>query len=134
MTNCSAKTGSVIVIVDDDPSVCEGLLDLFASMGVAAKTFHRASELLDSPFLGSASCLITDVQMPEMSGFELYDRLISRNIHIPTILLTAFPKEADRARALRKGVRCYLSKPCSEAELLSCIRSVLPGGSNTGHD
>jgi FixJ family two-component response regulator len=120
------------MIVDDNPSVCEGLLDLFASMGFTAKTFHRARDLLDSPLLGRASCLIADVQMPEMSGFELYDQLIVRNIHIPTILLTAFPKESDRAKALRKGIRCYLSKPCSEAKLLSCIPSAMRGESNTG--
>jgi FixJ family two-component response regulator len=132
MMNVTASRDSVIVVVDDDPSVCEGLWDLFASMGFAAETFHRAGDFLGSPLLRRASCLIADVQMPEMSGFELYDHLIGRGIHIPTILLTAFPKDADRARAVRTGIRCYLSKPFSEGELLSCIRSTLPGGDSMG--
>jgi FixJ family two-component response regulator len=130
MKNITGNTASVIVIVDDDRSVCEGLSDLFASMGFAAETFHRAVDFLESPLVGSASCLIADVQMPEMSRFELYDQLVSREIHLPTILLTTFPKEADRARAFRSGVLCYLSKPCSEAELLSALRRSFAGRLN----
>jgi FixJ family two-component response regulator len=101
-------------------------------MGFVAETFQRAADFLGSPLVRRASCLIADVEMPEMSGFELSDHLIGRGIHIPTILLTAFPKEADRARATRTGIRCYLSKPFSEGELLSCIRTTLAGANSIG--
>ena len=86
----------MVSIVDDDSSVCEGLVDLLSSMGFAAEA------LLD-----------------------LHDHLVRSGRIIPTILITAFPKDADRGRALRTGVKCSLSKPFSESELLACIQSGL---------
>ena len=116
---------SVVSIVDDDLSVCEGLMDLLGSMGFAAEAFQRPDEFLKSNLVNETSCLIADVQMPGMTGLELYDRLMRSGKTIPTILITAFPKDADRAYALRAGVKCYLSKPFSEIDLLACIKSGL---------
>jgi len=116
---------SVISIVDDDPSVREGMMDLLASRDFMAETFPRAEDFLSSKWVGSTFCLIADVQMPGMTGLELYSRLVRAGTAIPTILITAFPNEADRTRALRDGVRCYLTKPVNESELLACIRSVI---------
>jgi DNA-binding response OmpR family regulator len=58
-----------------------------------------------------------------MTGFELHDRLVASGEPIPTILITAFPDERARERALQAGVICYLTKPFSEDDLLACIRS-----------
>lgn len=115
----------VISIVDDDPSVREGMMDLLASRDFVAESFARAEDFLSSNRVESTYCLIADVQMPGMTGLELYNRLVEFGTVIPTILITAFPNEADRARALRDGVRCYLTKPVNEAELLACIRSTI---------
>jgi FixJ family two-component response regulator len=71
------------------------------------------------------SCLITDVQMPGMTGLELYHRLAVSRTPIPTILMTAFPDERARERALQAGVICYLAKPVSEDDWLACFRSIL---------
>jgi FixJ family two-component response regulator len=94
-------------------------------MGYAAESFHRADEFLKSDRSDKTACLIADVHMPGMSGLELHDHLVRSGRIIPTILITAFPKDADRGRALRTGVKCYLSKPFSESELLACIQSGL---------
>jgi len=115
----------VISIVDDDPSVREGMMDLLASWDFVAESFARAEDFLSSNRVESTYCLIADVQMPGMTGLELYNRLVGSGAVIPTILITAFPNEADRVRALRDGVRCYLTKPVNEAELLACIRSTI---------
>jgi FixJ family two-component response regulator len=115
----------VISIVDDDPSVREGMMDLLASRNFIAETFPRAADFLSSNRVESTFCLIADVQMPGMTGLELHNRLVGSGTAIFTILITAFPNEADRARALRDGVRCYLTKPVNEAELLACIRSAI---------
>ena len=115
----------VISIVDDDPLVLEGTMDLLNSMGFTTATFQRAEEFLKSERLYSTSCLITDVQMPGMTGLELYHHLIGSGTVIPTILITAYPDDADRTRALQAGVHCYLTKPFDERELLTCIRSAL---------
>ena len=115
----------VISIVDDDESVREGLTDLVRSMGFIAEAFQRAEEFLKSPRLRRTSCLIADVQMPGMTGIELYDVLINAGNMIPTILITAFPNDRDRTLALHSGVTCYLVKPFNDDDLHECIRSAL---------
>ena len=115
----------VISIVEDDPSVREGTMDLLNSMGFIAKPFQRADDFLKSNCHPSTSCLIADVRMPGMSGLELHNRLIGSGNLIPTILITAFPNDRDRERALQAGVKCYLTKPFNEDDLLACIRSAL---------
>jgi FixJ family two-component response regulator len=115
----------VISIVDDDESVREGLTDLVRSMGFIAEAFQRAEGFLKSPRLRRTSCLIADVQMPGMTGIELYDVLINAGNMIPTILITAFPNDRDRTLALHSGVTCYLVKPFNDDDLHECIRSAL---------
>jgi FixJ family two-component response regulator len=115
----------VISIIDDDPSVREGTMDLLNSMGLAAEAFERANDFLNSNGPHRTSCLIADVQMPGMTGLELHNRLVGSGNVIPTILITAFPNDRDRTRALQNGVRWYLTKPFSENELLACIREAL---------
>jgi FixJ family two-component response regulator len=115
----------VISIVDDDPSVREGLVDLLRSMNFDVEAFERATDFLNSDRLRSTSCLIADVQMPKMTGLELCDHLIGLSNIIPTILITAFPNARDKAWARRAEVTCYLTKPFTEAQLLDCIREAL---------
>ena len=116
---------AVIAIVDDDHSVREALTSLVRSLGYVAMAFECAEDLLKSRRRRNVSCLIADVQMPGMSGFELHNRLVASGEPIPTILITAFPDERSGKRALQAGVIGYLTKPFSEDELLACIRSTL---------
>jgi FixJ family two-component response regulator len=116
---------SIISIVDDDASVREGLADLVSSMGHQAKSFRRAEHFLKSHWLRNTSCLIADVQMPEMTGLELYSALADLGLRMPTILITAFPNNDDRDRALNARANCYLTKPFAKGELIKCIRSTL---------
>lgn len=115
----------VISIVDDDKSVREALAGLMKSCGYLAEAFDSAASFLSSNRLRSTDCLIADVQMPGMTGFDLHDRLVASGKTIPTILITAHPSETARARALLAGVSCYLSKPFKEDELLACIHTAL---------
>jgi FixJ family two-component response regulator len=115
----------VISIIDDDPSVREGAMDLLNSAGFAARTFQDADEFLRSGRVDDTTCIVADMRMPGMSGLELHDHLVGSGKHIPTILMTAFSKDADRDRALSSGVCCYLCKPFSETDLLSCVRQAL---------
>jgi FixJ family two-component response regulator len=115
----------VVSIVDDDQSVRDGIVDLVRAMGFDAEAFERAQDFLQSSRVDSTSCLITDVRMPGMTGFELHDRLVASGKRIPTVVVTAFPKDADRVRAQQGGVICYLAKPFDESELAACIMSAL---------
>ena len=122
----------VISIIDDDESVREGTMDLFESMGFTTVAFPCAADFLSSDHLHDTSCLIADVQMPGMTGFELHNRLVGSGNIIPTILITAYPDDGDRARALQAGVICYLVKPCNYSDLLACIRLALERREATG--
>jgi FixJ family two-component response regulator len=110
-----------IAVVDDDESVREATTSLLRSLGYIAKGFPSADDFMKSNRLRITSCLIADVQMPEMSGLALYGHLSASGNPIPTILITAYPDEEIRSRALSAGITGYLVKPFSEKELLDCI-------------
>ena len=123
---------AIIAIVDDDHSVREALTSLVRSLGHVAMPLECAQDLLNSKHRRSVSYVIADLHMPGMTGLELHDRLVASGEPIPTILITAFPDEKSRGRALKAGVIGYLTKPFSEDDLLACIGSTLgrrePGG------
>jgi FixJ family two-component response regulator len=122
---------TLISIVDDDESVREATKGLMNSLGLSAQTFACAEDFLTSNRLQGTACLIADVQMPGMSGFDLYRQLVANGKSIPTILITAYPDDNMRTRALSAGVIAYLIKPFSEDDLLGCLRSVLGPGVQT---
>jgi FixJ family two-component response regulator len=119
------KTKPQISVVDDDESMREAIRGLMKSLGYTAEIFGSAEEFLSSGEVPRTSCLIADVQMPGMTGIELHRHLVASGKPIPTILITAYPDDGARERALGDGVVCYLSKPFDENDLLTCIRSSL---------
>ena len=119
------KTKSLISVVDDDESMREAVRGLMKSLGYTAEAFASAEEFLNSRQVPGISCLITDVQMPGMTGLDLHRHLVASGKTIPTILITAYPDDSVRERALGDGVVCYLSKPFDESDLLGCIHSAL---------
>jgi len=123
---------AVIAVVDDDESVREAVISLVKSFGYDAVAFGRAEDFLTFDHRGGIGCLITDVQMPRMTGLDLHARLVAAGETIPTILITAFPDQGARTRALRSGVKCYLTKPFRDEDLHACIRSAL-GSDGASH-
>jgi FixJ family two-component response regulator len=119
---------SLIAIVDDDASMLAAINALMRSLGFASQAFSSGKDFLDSPHLQRTACLIADVNMPGMTGLELHRHLVTAGRRIPTILITAYPNDHVRARALAAGVIGYLSKPFAEDELLGRIRSALTRG------
>jgi len=124
-----AKRKHLISIVDDDESVREATTGLMQSLGYTAAAFPSAEDFLQSRQLPRTSCLIADVNMPGMSGLDLHRHLSAAGNRIPTILITAYPDDSIRERALNAGVICYLTKPFEEGDLLSCLNSSLPPAS-----
>jgi len=115
----------VIAVVDDDESVREAVAGLVKSLGYGAVAFACAEEFLNFDRRRQVACLIADVQMPGMTGPDLYNRLVAAGEPIPTILITAYPDQVVRSRALQNGVMCYLSKPFREEDLIACIASAV---------
>lgn len=115
----------LISIVDDDQPVRESIRRLMRSLGHTADVFPSALDFLASPRLNETACLIADVNMPAMSGPQLFRHLIQIGHPIPTVLITAYPSDGDRASALSDGVVCYLRKPIDENSLSECVRAAL---------
>ena len=115
----------LVSVVEDDGSFRDSMSMLLCSYGYSVEAFASASDFLASHSASETACLIADVNMPEMTGIELYQRLIKSGRSIPTILVTAYPNDADRARALNDGVICYLRKPVDDQHLVGCLRAAL---------
>lgn len=116
---------SLVSVVDDDRFFRDSMKRLMRSLGYTAEAFPSAADFLASARLVETACLIADVHMPAMSGVELHRHLINTGCPIPTILVTAYPDDDVRARALRDGVVCYLHKPIDECHLVGCLHGAL---------
>ena len=119
---------SLVSVVEDDQYFRESMRRLMRSLGYNVEAFSSAADFLAYPRLIETTCLIADVHMPAMTGVELYRHLIEAGYTIPTILVTAYPDDVDRARALNDGVVCYLRKPVDEQHLIRCLRAALESG------
>ncbi|WP_409192998.1 response regulator transcription factor [Bradyrhizobium sp. RDM4] len=116
---------STISVVDDDPSIRAALNNLLKSHGHIVHTFASAEDFLRSSQLNDTSCVIADVQMPMMSGFELLEQMRAQGHAAPFILITAFADDRTRARALKTGVTGFFPKPFTGLELIACLDNAL---------
>ena len=121
----------MIAIVDDDDAVREAMKLLMRSFGYHASTFDSADEFLKSKQFSNTPCIITDLQMPGLSGLDLQDLLIARGHRFPIIFITGYPDENLRARAMKAGAICFLTKPCNGDHLLGCLEKALSVSSGT---
>jgi FixJ family two-component response regulator len=119
---------TLIAIVDDDQPYRESMRKLIMLLGYTVEAFPSAADFLASRVLPETACLVTDVNMPGMTGVELHRHLVDAGYAIPTILVTAYPDEVVRDQALKDGVACYLSKPVDDDYLERCLRSALQPG------
>jgi FixJ family two-component response regulator len=117
----------LISIVDDDSVVREAIESLVTSLGFLTCTFPSAEAFLQSPLVVETSCLISDVQMPDISGVELQGRLGDLGLSIPTIFITAYPDDAVRTQVIATGAVCFLHKPFEAQSLIECIDNALSG-------
>jgi len=115
----------VISIIDDDPSVRKATDGLVRSLGYRSLTFASAEDFLESDHIEDTSCVITDVQMPGLSGVELQTVLIARGARMPMIFITAFPEDRIRRSVLEAGAVGFLSKPFEEAVLIEHLQTAL---------
>lgn len=120
-----------IAIIDDDAFVRASTSRLVRSLGYTAYTFASAMEFLQSGRLNDASCIISDVRMPGMSGIELHAHLVSHGHRVPFVFITAFPEQAGLERAVEAGAIGLLTKPFDGASLIACLDTALgrPGES-----
>jgi len=118
----------LIAIVEDDEPFRESMRRLMRSAGYTVEAFPSAADFLASRRVDETACLIADIHMPGMTGVELNACLIEAGRNISMILVTAYPDEATRERALKDGIVCYLLKPFDDNDLVDCVSKAVEGG------
>ena len=116
---------SLVTIVDDDESVRESLPDLLRELGFAAQAFSSAEDFLASDAVGQTRCLILDIAMPGMTGYDLQRELTRRRHETPVVFITAHGDENLRPRVLEDGAVECLLKPFSDTALLDGVNTAL---------
>lgn len=124
-------TGPLTVsIIDDDESIRIAIKDLVTALGFVAYDFESAESFLNSPQYDTSSCVISDIQMPGMTGSELQRHLLMKGRPIPMIFITAFPDKNIHASLLEAGALAFLEKPFDCNQLISALSLALtPDGS-----
>jgi len=121
----SGARRKLISLVDDDESIRRTTTLLIQSFGFQAAAFESAKSLLKSGQLKETSCLIVDVQMPDMNGLQLQRQLAASGYNIPIIFITAYDNKESRQQAMQAGAVAFLSKPFNDELLLETIRATL---------
>ena len=116
---------ALISIIDDDALARDGIRELVESLGYKAVSFSSAEHFLASGAIAKTTCLITDLQMPGLSGLELQEALRSQGHRTPVILMTAYPNESCRIRAIDGGAVGFLSKPFDDTSLIECLAATV---------
>jgi FixJ family two-component response regulator len=119
-----AKT-PIIAIIDDDESFRRATVSFVRSLGYVAAAFASADAFLRSDRVHDVDCLITDVQMPGMTGIELQTKLAAEGHCLPTIFVTAFPETKARTRVAADRTVGFLDKPFTEESLIACLNLAL---------
>jgi two-component system response regulator FixJ len=115
------KKSRVIFIVDDDESIRVSMKLLVESAGHQGVTFESAEEFIRSGLQRDGDCMLLDVRMPGMGGFELHEYLTRSKVHIPVIFVTGYDEPGMEEKAMEAGAVGYLRKPFGDQELLDRI-------------
>jgi len=115
----------VVGVIDDDASILRALRRLLGTAGFDVTTFASGEELVASENLELIDCLVVDVQLAGLSGFELHERLAETGRSLPIVFITAHDDPATRERAQQVPKSEYLRKPFDEGVLIQAINTVL---------
>ena len=115
----------LIAVVDDDESFRGALVASLSSLGYGARGFASAEEFIAGDGTEPYDCLITDIHMPGMSGFDLMRRLLAYHSSVPVIMITAHAEPGLEARAAAVGAVCLLRKPFEAEALTHCLERAL---------
>jgi DNA-binding NtrC family response regulator len=127
-----SESVSQVYVVDDDVSVREAVGGLIRSAGLSVKTFASAQDSLGSLREELPSCLVLDIQLPDINGFELQQELAAKDVKIPIIFLTGHGDIPMSVRAIKAGAVEFLTKPFDDEHLLEAIRTAIAGDNQAG--
>lgn len=119
------STDPIVLIVDDDAMVREGIQSLVRSIGLRVQTFASAAEFLSAKIPDVPKCLVLDVRMPGQSGLDLHRQLKEANTEIPTVFITGHGDIPMTVRAMKQGAMEFLTKPVRGQDLLDAVQSAI---------
>jgi len=119
------SSDATVFIVDDDPLILDALKQLIKSVGLGTQTFSSAEEFLEQDLPETPSCLILDIRMPRLSGFDLQDELAKRGLTIPIIFVTGHGSVPLSVRAMKGGAVDFIQKPFEDQDLLDAIHHAI---------
>ena len=129
MIGAMNQSPPLIAVLDDEPHMCKALSRLLKTCGFEVMTFALGNDMFTACASRLPDCLLLDLHMPGLSGFEVLERLTAQHLAVPVVVLTGHdqPGNAERVRAL--GATDYLLKPVNEQSLLKAIaKALLPSG------
>src|ERR1700744_2051738 len=112
----------IVIVIDDDAGIREGLSDLLESMGMGVRTYVAVHDFLQDGLPDAPCCLILDVRLPGQSGLELQQRLTSAGVNVAMIFITGHADVQMSVRAMKAGAMEFLSKPFRDQELLDAVQ------------
>lgn len=121
-----------VAVVDDDQSVRKALRRLLRAADFEAEAYGSGTDFLDALAAAVPHCLVLDLQMPEMTGLEVQQRLAERGIRLPIVIITGHSEPYMEAKCLAAGAGAYLRKPLDEKVLLAAINGAIAAGSPCG--
>ncbi len=119
------RSDPTVFVVDDDQAIRSSLKWLIESVGLKVEVYATADEFMHDYYPGRAGCLLLDVRMPGMSGLELQEHLVQRQIHIPVIIITGHGDVPMAVRAMKAEAVDFIEKPFNDELLLESIRKAL---------
>src|SRR3981189_3301835 len=120
-----SETSSIVFVVDDEPSVCVTLGRLLRSVGLETRTYTSARAFLDCERPDVPGCVVLDVRLPGLSGFDLQEKLAAAKINLPVIFITGYGNIPMSVRAMKAGAVEFLTKPFRDQDLLDAVGTAL---------
>lgn len=122
-----SDAGSLVIIIDDDPDIREALSALLETVGLRSAVYASAAEFLASKRPDEPCCIVLDVRLPGLGGFEFQRRLTQENSPIPIIFITGYGDVPMSVRAMKAGAVEFLTKPIHDQEFLEAVQAALRG-------
>lgn len=125
MSNPPTAQQADVIIIDDDPLMRQSLDSLFRSIGLTTVAYASGQEMLDAPEPLAPCCIVLDVRMPQMGGFEFSTKLAERDWRIPVVFMTGHGDIPMSVRAMKSGAVDFLPKPFREQDIIDAVHAAL---------
>jgi FixJ family two-component response regulator len=115
----------IVHVVDDDASMRSALEGLFDSVGLQARTYATADAFLSAEIANRPGCIVLDVRLPDMNGFEFQTRLVQTGVGIPVVMMTGFGDIPMSVNAMKRGAVDFLPKPFRDQDMLDAVMAAI---------